>query len=415
VTGAVRAVVVAALLAAPVPAWAQDETIAEIRVHGNHATPDADVLSLSGLQAGAPATDERLRAAEQALRESGRFEAAQVLKRFRSLDDPTDILVMIVVQERPATTPEDLTPSPFGRLRATQQWLPILDYADGYGLTYGARAGFRNAAGSRSRLSVPLSWGGERRAAAELERSFDSGPLSLARAAVAVSRRVNPHYEHSDVRTGLRLEADRRLRSWLHAGADGRIEQVDFGGAGGVQHAAVAAHLTVDTRLDPSFPRNAVFVRGGWERASFEAGHAHRALFDARSYLGLVGSSVLALRAQSSRASAPLPAAEQPLLGGSATLRGYRAGYRAGDNLAALSAELRVPINSALSVGRFGVKGFVDTGTAWWSGTRLADQRWDRGVGGGIYLGAAVFMLDVDVGWPETGQPRAHVTLGVRF
>ena len=197
------------LLAAPVAASAQGETIAEIRVHGNHTTPDADVLSLSGLQAGAPATDERLRAAEQALRESGRFETAQVLKRFRSLDDPTDILVMIVVQERPATTPDDLTPSPFRRLRATQQWLPILDYADGYGLTYGARTGFRNAAGSRSRLSRAALWGGERRAAAELERSFDSGPLSLARAAVAVSRRVNPHYEQSDVRTGLRLEAER--------------------------------------------------------------------------------------------------------------------------------------------------------------------------------------------------------------
>ena len=40
----------------------------EIRVHGNHATPDADILAISGLKTGDPASDERLRAAEQALR-----------------------------------------------------------------------------------------------------------------------------------------------------------------------------------------------------------------------------------------------------------------------------------------------------------------------------------------------------------
>jgi hemolysin activation/secretion protein len=106
---------------------------------------------------------------------------------------------------------------------------------------------------------------------------------------------------------------------------------------------------------------------------------------------------------------------EQPLLGGSATLRGYRAGHRAGDSLAALSAELRVPLNSPLSAGRFGAKGFVDAGTVWSAGTRLADQPWDRGVGAGVYLGAAVFMLDVDVAWPEEGSARAHVSLGVTF
>jgi len=167
VSRALAAVVaVAVLLAAAVPSFAQGETVIEIRVHGNHATPDADILAISGLKTGDPASEERLRAAEQALKESGRFDGAQVLKRFRSLDDPADILVMILVEERPAVTPEDLTPSPFRRLRAGQQWLPILNYADGYGFTYGVRTSFRGIAGSRSRLSVPLSWGGERRVSA---------------------------------------------------------------------------------------------------------------------------------------------------------------------------------------------------------------------------------------------------------
>jgi outer membrane protein assembly factor BamA len=415
VSRALAGLVLAALLAVPVPSFAQAETIGEIRVHGNHATPDAEILGLSGLEPGAPAGDDRLQAAEQALRASGRFEGAQVLKRFRSIDDASDILVMILVEERPSVTPEDLTPGPLKRLRASQQWLPILGYADGYGLTYGARTSFNRAAGPRSRLSVPLSWGGERRGAVEVGRSFDRGPLSSARAAVGVSRRVNPHYEQADLRTGLRLGADRRVSGWLRAGADGRVERVAFGGLDGVRHTAVGVHLTADTRIDPSFPRNAVFARIGWERVGFATGAAARIGLDARGYVGVIGSTVLALRAQASRADAPLPAVEQPLLGGSATLRGYRAGHRAGDSLAALSAELRVPLNSPLSAGRFGVKGFVDAGTVWSAGTRLADQPWDRGIGAGVYLGAAVFMLDVDVAWPEEGSARAHVSLGVTF
>src|SRR4029453_8314965 len=134
-------------------------------------------------------------------------------------------------------------------------------------------------------------------------------------------------------------------------------ERVDFAGAGGVRHSAVGARIALDTRIDPSFPRNAVYTQLGWERVAFPAGHAGRVRLDARGFVGLGGSPVLALRAQAARADAPLPPAEQPLLGGGATLRGYRAGHRAGDSLAAVSAELRVPFNSPLTFGRFGVKG----------------------------------------------------------
>jgi hemolysin activation/secretion protein len=103
------------------------------------------------------------------------------------------------------------------------------------------------------------------------------------------------------------------------------------------------------------------------------------------------------------------------LLGGSATVRGYRAGHRAGDGLALLSAEARLPLTSPLNVGRFGVKAFVDAGATWDAGTRLADQRFDRGIGGGVYFGAAVVTANVDVAWPERGKPRVHVALGIVF
>jgi len=407
--------VAAVLLAAPVAAFAQGETIAEIRVHGNYTTPDGDVLALSGLKAGEPATDARLAAARKALADSDRFDDVEVRKRFRSIDDPTDILVMIVVRERPGVTEDDLTPGAFKRLRALQQWMPILNYADGYGFTYGARTTYSGLAGRDTRLSIPLSWGGERRAAAELERTFESGPLSVVRGSLFVNRRVNPHYEESDVRLGVRLGAEKALTTWLRAGADGRVERVDFAGAGGVRHSAAGAHVTFDTRIDPSFPRNAVFTELGWERVAFPSGHAGRALLDARGFVGLFGSPVLALRAQMERADAALPPAEQPLLGGGSTVRGYRAGNRASDSLAAVSAEVRVPLTSPLNFGRFGVKGFVDAGTVWSAGQRLSDQPWDRGIGGGVYFGATALMLDVDVAWPEQGNPRVHVSFGVTF
>jgi hemolysin activation/secretion protein len=124
---------------------------------------------------------------------------------------------------------------------------------------------------------------------------------------------------------------------------------------------------------------------------------------------------VLALRAQASHADATLPPAEQALLGGGPSVRGYRAGNRAGDSLAAVSAELRVPLTSPLNFGRFGVKAFVDAGTVWNANQRLADQPWDRGIGGGVFFGASVLTLDVDVAWPERGDPRVHVAMGVTF
>ena len=380
----------AALLAAPAAALAQGETIAEIRVHGNYTTPDDDVLTLSGLKPGDPATDERLNAARRALDASDRFDGVEVRKRFRSIENPNDILVMIVVRERPGVTEDDLTPGVFKRVRALQQWMPILNYADGYGLTYGARTTFSGVAGRDTRLSIPLSWGGERRAAAELERTFDSGPLSIARGSLFVNRRVNPRYELSDVRLGVRLGAEKSLTPWLRTGADGRLERVDFGGAGGARHSAAGAHVTFDTRIDPSFPRNAVFAQLGWERVAFPFGHAGRALLDARGFVGLFGSPVLALRAQMARADAALPLAEQPLLGGGSTVRGYRAGYRAGDSLAAVSAELRVPLTSPLNFGRFGVKGFVDAGTVWSAGSGCRISRGTGALAAACIFGATV-------------------------
>ena len=154
----------------------------------------------------------------------------------------------------------------------------------------------------------------------------------------------------------------------------------------------------------------------GLERLSFDVGNANRRTADVRAYVGLIGQTVLAVRGLSVTTNAPLPDFEQNLLGGAETMRGFDAGYRAGDNIAAASAELRIPVTSPMSVGRFGIKAFVDAGTVYAYGLKLGDQRLDRGYGGGAYLHLTILSLSLDVArGHETGRLRWHFGLGVAF
>ena len=399
------------------------EVIAEVRVHGNHTTPDADVLGLAGLKTGGDASDAALGAAERALRDRGRFADVTIRRRFRSIDDPADILIVIVVDEHAAVSADDLTPGVGKRILSSGMWLPIFSYADGYGFTYGAQFSFVGVAGERSQLSVPMTWGGERRIGLQLERSFNR-VVSVVRGGGSLTRKVNPHYELPDRREEIRFDVERQWTGWLRTGATAKLANVAFGPAYEARHTGTRAHLRVDTRVDPSFPRNAVHITTGWEWLTFahgpgdppaSAGGVGRWDADARGYVGLFGSTVAALRAQTSRADAPLPLVEQALLGGSDSLRGYAAGHRAGDRMLALSAELRVPLNSPVTAGRFGLKAFIDTGTTWRATDRLRDQTFDRGIGSGVYFGIGPLMSDVAVAWPRDGGPRGHFSLGVTF
>jgi outer membrane protein assembly factor BamA len=409
----VRVALLALLCATPASAQPA-ERITDIRVHGNHTTPEADVLALSGLAVGEEASAERLQAARQQLDASRRFAGVDVRRRYASIADPAAILVVIVVDEHAGVSAGTPIPGPLRRLRLATMWVPILGYADGHGFTYGVRFGLIDPVGPDTRMSVPLSWGGERRAGVELERTFEHGPFTTVNGSVSAHRHVNRHFNVPDVRVEARGRVERALASWLRAGAEARVARVDFGGAV-ARHTAAGADVELDTRLDPSFPRKAVHARAGWERLAFESGSAGRWHGDLRGYVAVGGANVLALRAQFARVDAPVPPSERSLIGGSGSLRGYRTGHRAGDNLAAVSAEVRVPLTSPLTIARVGVKAFVDAGAAWPSGERIADQAFDRGVGAGVYAGVAAFLLNVDVAWAESGRARGHVGLGVTF
>jgi outer membrane protein assembly factor BamA len=388
--------------------------VGEIRIHGNHTTPDADVLGIVGEVIGKPATDALLAEITDRLDKSGRFENIDVRKRFRSIDDPDDVLLMVIVDEVPGVDPLDLTPSPMKKFRSSGMFLPILRYDDGYGFTYGLRTSFVDRLGPRSRISIPLSWGGERQARVQLERTFRAGPIDRVAGEFGIGRKENPHYEIGDTRTSFSARVEGALQSWLRYGAGGGIDDVSYGDADD-RLEKFGADATIDTRVDPAFPRNAVHAKVGWERLRFDAGQANRNTVDARGYLGLFRGTVLALRGLSVTADHPLPPYEQSLLGGPSSLRGFDTGYQANDNIAAASAELRIPLTSPLSIGRFGVKVFADYGAAYPHGQKLADQTFDLGIGGGAYLHFTLISLGLDVAKGRGGDWHFQFGMGVTF
>ena len=85
----------------------QPERVADIQVHGNTLTPDAEILKLAGVAIGQPLTDKTLNEVSARLRASHKFEHVDVLKRFASIADPSQIAVVIVVDEGSVTIQND--------------------------------------------------------------------------------------------------------------------------------------------------------------------------------------------------------------------------------------------------------------------------------------------------------------------
>jgi len=390
--------------------------VSEIRIQGNAVTPDEDVIRFAGLRVGAPFDAATIQRAQASLEKSGRFEHVEVLQRFASLSDPSKVLIVIIVDEGPLTIEGKGAAQRIVRSRGPHLlFMPVLGYEEGYGVTYGAQFAKANPAGPRSRLSFPLTWGGDKRAGVNFEKELSRGPLTRVVTSFSVSRRTNPFFGEDDSRAHVSVRAERQLFGNLNLGATWTAEHVSFADAG---DRVITAGLdaTIDTRLDPMLARNAVYGHVGWDHVSVRDGvTAKRTSLEGRVYVGLIGQSVLELRARRDSSDQPLPAYLQPLLGGMETLRGFRAGYAAGDTRVAGSAELRVPLTSPLHVVKFGVSAFTDAGTVYASSARLKDQSLDRGVGGGVWFAATVLRVSLDVAHGVGASTRVHVAATMSF
>ena len=400
---------------------AQTETLREIRVHGNAAVLDADVISLAGLSLGQTVTAETLSAAEERLKQSGKFDSVEVRKRYRSLSDESDVAVLLIVHEKPGTFSAggviQRSTRPLGRVGDRLMFLPIVNYADGYGLTYGGRVSTIDLFGGGERLSVPLTWGGTRRAALEVDRTFKRGPFTRLESSIAIWQRENPRFEIDDRRVEWRARAERRLARFVKAGGQASRSSVTFGELDD-ELWTVGADAALDTRADPNFPRNAVYLGAGWTGLHVRSAPERIDLYttDARGYAGIFRQAVGAVRVQYTTASARLPDYERLLLGGESTLRGFGAGAFDGDRLLVTSAEVRLPLTSVLNSARLGVLGFLDSGKSWDAPGHPSDSVWHQGVGGGVFLIAPLVRLNLDVAHGlDDGDTRVHLGVGFAF
>ncbi len=402
---------------------AQAEVVREIRIHGNAYLTDGEVLALAGVAVGDAITPEAVAAIEKRLKDCGRFETVEIRKRYRSLADATDVALVLVVHEKPgvvsATSSSAPVFTPWRRFRSRLMFLPILNYGDGYGFTYGARFSTMNLLGAGERLSFPLTWGGVRRAAVEAERQFKSGPFTRVESSLAIWQRENPRFEIDDRRVEFKAKAEKDFATILRLSVDGSRSNVHFASLEPLDDRlwTVGTGVAVDTRGNPSFPRNAVYLGAGWTGLHVNSRpRINRYAAEARGYVGLIRQAVLAARVQYTGADATLPPYERLLLGGAPTLRGYSAGSFDGDRMLVTSAELRVPITSVISGGQFGLTAFVDAGKIIEHTGRFDDVTWQRGVGGGIFLIASIFRINLDVARGlDNKKTRLHLATGFGF
>jgi outer membrane protein assembly factor BamA len=410
------------------PAIAQaPEVVSGIQIHGNTATPDEEIRRLAGIEIGTPIQPTTVDEVAARLRATNRFRSVQVLKRYASIADLSQILIVVIVDEGAVKVERTGNPDRPTRIVRSRplnlMFLPILTREDGYGFTYGARFARVGLLGKDSRISFPLTWGGEKKAAAELDKTFSRAPIDRLLAGVSISRRTNPFFDLDDDRRRVWVRGEREIAPTVRLGATGGLQQASFPGAGEDLFTQLGADVVLDTRLDPVLARNAVYARVAWEHLAFQDGPAHdgpfpsanRVELDARGYVGLMRQNILVLRALRHDSNDPLPPYLKPLLGGMANLRGFKAGDDIGDTLVSTSAELIVPLTSPLKVGKLGVSVFVDAGTVYDKGERLSDQTLKQGYGGSVWLSAAFVRLNVAVAHGRGSSTRAHVGFSLSF
>jgi outer membrane protein assembly factor BamA len=397
----------------------QNERVVDVRVQGNTLTSDAAIVRLAAIEPGAAFTPQTIDEITRRVKAGGHFERVEVLKRYASIADPSQILLVIVVDEgrlaiKPARNGE---PARAVRRRLPPMMaLPILGSPGGYGFTYGALVTAAKVAGPSSRLSTTLTWGGERKAGVEFEKRLDTTQLTFFRVGGSLLSRTSEALAATDTRQQMWVRAQRDIAGPLRVGVWSQVDFVSFGTIDSrVFRNGVEA--IVDTRVDPMLSRNALNVMGTVERMGIRGGDTApiHTIVDASVYIGGPGASLFLVRVFRDGVDQPLPPYLKVLRGEESTLRGFRAGTAAGDNTAAGTVEWRLPVNSPFNIVKVGVRAFIDAAAAYDLPARLQDQRFARGIGGGVFMTATVIRLSLDVAHGTDGDTRVAINSGLRF
>lgn len=391
------------------------ETITDIQVHGNLVTSDAEVRRMTGVEIGTPVTGATVDEVLERLKTTGRFERVEVLKRFASISDPSQIVLVVIVDEGRVKIAHTNDPEhPYRAVRnrwPRLMYQPILHRNDRYGTTYGLRVAVPNTFGSDSRLIFPFAWGGEKQAGIQFDKTNGAGWISRATGGVDWSRRTHPVFDLDDDRREVWVRAEHWFRPQFRVGVGGGVQRDAFGATTDL-FGRIGGDVVVDTRVDPQVPRNAVYGRAAWTHLA----GGNETELDGRGYVGIVGQLVLGVRGQRIAADPSLPVYLKPIFGGAANVRGFSPGTVVADTLTATSTELLLPLTSPLHFLRMGVTAFVDAGAVT-CGPDLppCDQSWKQGYGGSVWVGAAMLHLDVAVAHGVGSSTRVIVSGDVSF
>ena len=188
------------------------DVLAEVRIQGNLLTPDDEVRRLAGLEIGMAVTPDTPADVASRLRAAGRFKRVDVLKRFASIADPTQIVIVVILDEGPVRI--DTSGGPGTPARVVRRgglrlmYLPVLSFEDGYGFSYGVRVARTGPLGRKH--CVPLATDPERARplAAGAARSSHPAFRSPGRRSPDCARRA----EHAPVHGG--KASEQRAADW---------------------------------------------------------------------------------------------------------------------------------------------------------------------------------------------------------
>ena len=404
------------------------ETVTAIQVHGNTATPDDEVRRLADVRVGMPfdaqtTVDEvaaRLRAAKRFEQRRG-AEAVRVDRR-PVADRPRHHRRRRAGAHRDDRRSRSTRPASSAAARPNIMFLPVLD-ARGrlrLHLRRALRAG-RSVAGKNSRLSFPLTWGGDEEAGAELEKTIRRGRRSI------VSSPADRVVAGGPIRSSRRTTTARACGCAASASSCARCGS---GATAGWQHVSFVdlrdrfAHAGADVvarhapRSHPGAQRRLRAGRVGAFGPSRSDSRSEPAPTARRARLPRPVRPEHPRRPRAARrdSSEPLPPYLQPLLGGMANLRGFKAGTAVGDTLVATSAELIVPLTSPLHVGedrRQRRSPMAARSTTRASGSRI--RRCSEGYGGSVWFSAAFLRLNFAVAHGRGASTRVHFGAAASF
>lgn len=379
-----------------------EETISEVVIRGNFKIPDETIARLAGIQTGIPAAAVTPEDIKQKLLRSGKFEWVEAAKRYRSLSRTSQVVMVITVKEKPS-------------MKSKFMLFPVVSGSDEYGINYGGQISARDLLGLKEKLSVPLTWGGIRRAAIEGEFNVHNPAVQTLSVAGGISRKENPHYKKDDFRREVQVVMRRRVNRFdftIQSGLAGaRFD------ARGATLANVGAGAIFDTRQNADFPRNAVYAGVSYKRLFILDGGPRYNLYtlDLRGYKAVAGQTIIAGQFLYRGANGRLPDYERPFLGGAGTLRGYEAGAFTGDNMTTASLELRIPMTAPRTIYHAGVDVFIDRGAIYDHGISFGNAKFRHSAGVGGYLLFAGFGLKADLAYNMHDAFRVHFSTGFRF